>query len=236
MTSNSKSDMGGMTAEFDAHEDLQRQVKEAIICQRLAPGHKVTELVLTEMFDTTRTVARSLMEQLTVQGFLVSISPRITRVSPLTVLSIKENFALRKMLIPDLASESITFVNFSELERLNNEMSKANFSPENEADLLDLLHLNSEYNLALVSGVQYPLALKWAHLLEDVAKRIYWLYAKRTGDLPFNVRGHEEIEKLRHVDPARLKNMLRESLYQTEQRILTSIFFQEPLYAKNLGV
>tara|TARA_R100000365_G_C2748698_1_gene81421 strand:+ start:24240 stop:24917 length:678 start_codon:yes stop_codon:yes gene_type:complete len=225
-----------MNADFDAHEDLQRQVKEAIICQRLAPGQKVTELVLTEMFHTTRTVARSLMEQLTVQGFLISISPRITRVSPLTVLSIKENFALRKMLIPDLASESLTFVDFSELERINREISKATFSPDNEQDILNLLHLNSAYNLVLVSGVQYPLALKWAHLLEDVAKRIYWLYVKRTGDLPFNVRGHEQIEQLRHGDPARVKNMLSESLYQTEQRILTSIFFQEPLYAKNLDI
>ncbi len=57
-------------------------IMDAIVTQKLAPSQKVSENILTEMFDISRTTARNIMEQLTAQQFLVSVSPRITRVAP----------------------------------------------------------------------------------------------------------------------------------------------------------
>ena len=98
---------------------MRRQLKDAIICQKLAPGQKVTETGLAEMLSTSRTVARSLMEQLIVQDFLVSVSARMTRVSPLTVVSIKENFLLRRMIMPELIAMSISNVDLDAMAKMN---------------------------------------------------------------------------------------------------------------------
>ncbi|MEQ8935489.1 MAG: hypothetical protein RIE56_06835, partial [Amphiplicatus sp.] len=90
-------------------------IMDAIVTQKLAPSQKVSENVLTEMFDISRTAARNIMEQLTAQRFLVSESPRVTRVAPLTLMDVKQNFAMRKMLQPHIFSMAAPQIDFEEL-------------------------------------------------------------------------------------------------------------------------
>ena len=156
---------------------MRSQLMDAIICQRLAPGQKVTETGLAEMLSTSRTVARSLMEQLIVQGFLVSVSARMTRVSPLTIVSIKENFLLRRMIMPELIAMSISDVDLEALDSLNQKISSIEVNRDDDR-VLELLRLNREFNLMLIEGSKYSLPKAWARLLEDMAMRIYWIYVK----------------------------------------------------------
>ena len=95
------------SGDYDAAYDA---IIDAIVTQKLAPSQKVSENVFTDMFGISRTTARNIMERLTAQQFLVSVSPRITRVASLTLLDVKQNFALRKMLQPNIMAMAAPFI------------------------------------------------------------------------------------------------------------------------------
>jgi DNA-binding GntR family transcriptional regulator len=180
-----------LASQDSGESTLRRQLKDAIVSQKLAPGQKVTETGLAELLSTSRTVARGLMEHLTAQDFLVSISPRMTRVAPLTVTSIKENFMLRKMILPELISTSITSVDLDALSALNKAIETLNVDKDDDDQVLKLLRLNRKFNLMLFADSKYQLPVSWAKLLEDMAMRIYWIYVKQHGKLPFAATRHE---------------------------------------------
>jgi len=216
---------------------LRRQVKDAIISQKLAPGQKITETGLAELLSTSRTVARGLIEQLTAQSFLVSISPRMTRVSPLTITSIKENFMLRRMILPELISASITSVDMDDLSALNKAIETMNVDKDDDDQVLDLLRLNRKFNLMLFAGSKYQLPVSWAKLLEDMAMRIYWIYVKQHGKLPFSATQHEnQIKAMQEDDPKRVQAIARKILTQNEDRILSAVLSSDHFHSHDLIV
>jgi len=216
---------------------LRRQLKDAIVSQKLAPGQKVTETGLAELLSTSRTVARGLMEQLTVQNFLVSISPRMTRVAPLTVTSIKENFMLRKMILPELMSSSIASVDMDALSALNRAIETMDVDKDDDDQVLELLRLNRQFNLMLFTGSNYQLPVTWAKLLEDMAMRIYWIYVKQHGKLPFSATLHEhQIKAMQEDDPKRVQAIALKTLTQNEDRILSAVLSSDHFQSHDLIV
>ena len=217
--------------------DLRRRLKDAIICQRLTPGQKVTETGLAELLSTSRTMARSLMEQLIVQEFLVSVSPRMTRVSPLTIISIKENFLLRRLMLPELVAMSISSVDLSAMAKMNNKIHAKQVDRNNNDQVLKLLRLNREFNLMLIEGSKYRLPVRWARLLEDMAMRIYWIYVKQHGKLPFAASQHEsQIKAMADDNPKRVESIVRKILTQNEERILNAVFSSDHFFSHDLVV
>ena len=97
-------------------------VMDAIVTQRLAPSQKVSENILNAMFGISRTASRNLIERLTAQQFLEVVSPRITRVAPLTLMEVKQNFALRKLLVPEMAALSAVRLEFETLDQYRREV------------------------------------------------------------------------------------------------------------------
>jgi len=216
---------------------LSRQLKDAIVSQKLAPGQKVTETGLAELLSTSRTLARGLMEQLTVQNFLVSISPRMTLVAPLTVTSIKENFMLRRMILPELISTSIESVDMDALSVLNKAIETLNVDKDNDDQVLELLRLNRQFNLMLFAGSKYELPVSWATLLEDMAMRIYWIYVRQHGKLPFAATHHEnQIKAMQEDDPKRVQAIVRKTLTQNEDRILSAVLSSDHFHSHDLIV
>ena len=172
-------------------EDLQNSdarkaaelIMDAIVTQKLAPSQKVSENIFSDMFGISRTISRNLIERLIAKQFLVSVSPRVTIVAPLTLLDIKQNFTLRKVLLPAIFSLTAANVDFARLRELNKEIEE--MQPiEDDDTALQLLKKNKELNLILCERAGYPLMIDWARQLEDTAMRIYWLYLKTQKRFP----------------------------------------------------
>jgi len=224
--------------DTDSEESaLRRRLKDVIVSQKLAPGTKVTETGIADLLSTSRTVARRLMDQLTVQEFLVSISPRMTRVSPLTVTSIKENFLLRKMILPELFSMSISNIDIDAMSKLNNKIIAMDVDKDDDSEVLKLLRLNREYNLAFLAGSKFRLPVTWATLLEDMAMRIYWIYVKQNGQLPFAASRHESLLKtLQEDNPKRVQSDARKILTENEALILSAVYANDDFNSQDLIV
>ncbi|MBO6504433.1 MAG: GntR family transcriptional regulator [Kordiimonadaceae bacterium] len=216
--------------------DTYEAIMDAIVTQKLAPSQKVSENILSDMFDIGRATARNLIERLLAKQFLVSVSPRVTLVAPLTLLDIKQNFTLRKLLLPTIISMATPKVDHASLAKLNEAIGKMQ-PVERDEDALQLLKMNKKMNLVLVEAAGYPLMLEWAHQLEDTAMRIYWLYLKTEKRLPYSTDQQGlTFDIVKSDEPTRLKAVIETMLVQTEERILSTVFANEQFYSQDLKV
>ncbi len=211
-------------------------VIDAIVTQKLAPSQKVSENILSDMFDISRTVSRNLIERLLAQQFLVSLSPRVTQVAPLTLLDVKQNFALRKILLPEIAFFAATNIEFDKLDHLKNQIEDL-LPIEDDDGALKVLKLNKELNLTIGKNAGYPLMLEWARQLEDMAMRVYWLYVKTHKKFPYSNEQQTSILNIMKTnDPAKIQKASFSMLSQTEEIILNAILSHDQFYTQDLKI
>lgn len=211
-------------------------IMDAIVTQELPPSTKVSENILSDKFGISRANARNLMERLVAQHFLVTLSPRITQVAPLTLLEIRQNFMLRRTLLPEVISMVGAKVDFERIVALNKKIeSMIPFS--DDATALELLKTNKELNMTLCEPVGYPLVVDWVRQLEDTAMRIYWLYIKTKKSFPYSSDQQGlTIDVLRSDDNKRIHQCIEDMIVQTEERILNAIFQNKQFYTQDLIV
>lgn len=211
-------------------------IMDAIVTQKLAPSQKVSENILTEMFEISRTTARNIMEQLTAQQFLVSVSPRITRVAPLTLLDVKQNFAMRKMLQPDIFAMAAAQVDHDQVIKMNEDTSHR--APIlDDAVALRLLKANKTFNVFMAQQVKYPLLIHWIRQLEDTTMRIYWLYVKLNRALPYTWEHQRAlVDAIRQDASSDVREQVHKILSNSEERVLDAIFTHDQLYMQDLKI
>ncbi len=211
-------------------------ILDAIVTQQLAPGTKVSENILSNNYGISRATSRNLMERLVTKQLLTCVSQRITQVSPLTLLEVKQNFALRKMLLPEIIPLAASTVNFDELRTLNKKIQKGQLI-KNDRSALNLLKLNKKLNLLICEEVEYPLMKDWARQLEDTSMRIYWLYIKTKNKFPYSAEYQDLIfQSMKTDNPTSMYQAIHDMITQTEERVLNAIFSHKQFYTQNLKV
>lgn len=216
--------------------DPYGMIMDAIVTQALPPSQKVSENILSETFGISRAIARNMMERLVAQHFLVTLSQRVTQVAPLTLLEIRQNFMLRRMLLPEVISLAGAKVDFDHIVELNNKIADLMQSTD-EDSALELLKANKELNLALCEPVGYPLMVDWIRQLEDTAMRIYWLYVKTKQSYPYSSdQQNIIIDVVRSDDSKRIQTCITDMIAQTEERVLHAIFQNKQFYTQDLIV
>lgn len=228
--------MNKVSDNMSEQSDAYTRIMDAIVTQKLTPSQKVSENILSDMFNISRTVSRNLIERLVAQQFLVSLSPRVTQVAPLTLLEIKQNFTLRKILIPEIVSRSGAKVDFTKVYDLNEQIQNTlDIRDDNSA--LEMLKVNKQLNLAFCSPAGYPLVDDWVRQLEDTAMRIYWLYVKTNKSFPYSSKQQNIIiEVVKSDEPEKIRSVIQNMIGQTEERILNAIFSNDQFYTQDLLV
>ncbi|BBE33509.1 GntR family transcriptional regulator [Sphingosinicella microcystinivorans] len=227
--------MADQQTETDSLDVFDR-IMDAIVTQRLAPGQKVSENILTRMFGISRTAARNAMEQMTAQQFMVSNSPRITRIAPLTLRDVKENFTIRKMMEPSILSMISPQIEEAEFKRRNDAIFHEG-PIETDEDALRILRANREFNIYIAQQTRFQLLISWIRQLEETTMRIYWIYIKLTKSLPFPWEQHKsllELVKNNQTDEIRRHTLMMIS--SCEDRVLHAIFTHGKLNAHSLGL
>lgn len=220
----------------DDTTDAYRIVIDAIVTQKLAPSQKVSENIISDMFGISRAISRNLIERLIAKQFLVSISPRVTQVAPLTLLEIKQNFMLRKMLLPEVMSLAAAKTDFEAVHAVNDDIQKLLPVIDDESSL-QFLQKNKRLNLLLCEEAGYPLMLDWINQLEDTAMRIYWLYVKTNKSFPYSAEQQAATyDVIMSKEPARIKAMVHDMIAQTEDRVMTTVFSHPQFYTQDLKI
>ncbi len=225
-----------MKSNKDQAAKYYRVIMDAIVTQELPPSKKVSENIFCDLFGMSRTIARNLIERLIAQQFLVSSSARITQVAPLTLFEIRQNFTLRKMILPEVISKISTKIDSDQIKVLNDAILKL-MPIKNDTDALKLMKLNKELNLALCEPMNYPLLHDWIEQLEETTMRIYWLYYKITGKFPYSGEQQSSVlNMLQKEEPGRIKQFAYDVLAQAEERILNAVLSNEQFYKQDLTI
>ncbi len=233
---NKDNDVSISTIRKNDTDDAYELIMDAIVTQKLKPSQKVSENILSDIFGLSRTVSRNLIERLIAQQFLVSLSPRVTQVAPLTLLEIKQNFTLRKIFLPEILSLTGAKVNFEELDRINKKIQKL-LPVKDDKSALEILKANKQLNIESCSPSGYPLMYDWARQLEDTAMRIYWLYVKTNKEFPYSSEQQATlIEVMKSDEPKKIRKASLDIILQSEERILNAIFSHEQFNTQDLLV
>ncbi|MDT9600372.1 GntR family transcriptional regulator [Sphingosinicella rhizophila] len=228
--------MAGQTQSASDSADVYDRIMDAIVTQRLAPGQKVSENILTNMFGISRTAARNAMEQMTAQQFMISNSPRITRISPLTLVDVKENFTIRKMMEPSILSMIAPQMDEEEFEKRHNAIFE-DMTMTTESDILRVLKANRDFNRYIAQQTRYQSLINWIGQLEDTTMRIYWIYAKLTKSLPFSMDQQKTlVDLVRNNQTEDIRRHVIMMITTCEDRVLNTIFMHGRLNAHNLTV
>lgn len=211
-------------------------VMDAVVTQQLPPSQKISENILNEKFGISRSVGRNLIERLSAQQFLVNISPRITQVAPLTLLDIRQNFKLRKILLPEVISLAGSKIDHAKIDQLHDEIQSL-LPIKDDASALQLLKVNKDMNLSFCSPAGYPLMDNWVRQLEDTAMRIYWLYIRTRGDFPFSKEQQSILlDVIKADEPKKIQTVVHNMITQTEERVLNAILNHKQFHNQDLLV
>ena len=211
-------------------------ILDAIVTQELAPSQKVSENILSDTFGISRTIARNLIERLIARHFLVSISPRVTQVTPLTLMEVKHNFSLRKMILPNVIVMAAPNADYEILHEIN-EKIQSMLPVKDDHSALVVLKENRQLNLQLCSTAGYPMMYDWVKQLEDMTMRIYWLYIKIQKSFPYSSEyQHAAFDIMKNGGTSKTQKTILDMLMQTEERILNAIFGHEQFYTQDLKI
>ncbi|MEW9673939.1 GntR family transcriptional regulator [Ammoniphilus sp. 3BR4] len=141
----------------DASEtDIYKEIKKAIIQQRLRPNMQLVEEVLAESFGVSRTPIRNVLRRLAHEKMVKIIPHKGTFVSCPTVEEAKEVFEMRRVLEGAAirkACKQITGEHLHQLELLINEEHAA----RDHGDLFQVLQITCDFHLeiAKIAGNSY---------------------------------------------------------------------------------
>jgi DNA-binding GntR family transcriptional regulator len=209
------------------HENATDQLRDMILHGALMPGAKVNERVLCERLGISRTPLREAIKRLAAEG-LVALQPnRGAIVTPLTVKTIRETFAVigvLEALAGELACQLITAAELAEIRALHFEM----LAHHARGDLAQYFRCNQAIHNGIVAASgNATLALTFRNLNAHVRRARYMAnLAQYRWDRA--VSEHEEIlDALTARDGVWLQRVLRAHLDAKMKAVLTVLEEQE---------
>jgi DNA-binding GntR family transcriptional regulator len=124
--------------EGSAETRIYERIHEAIVERRLAPGSRLVEEQLCEVFDASRARIRSVLQALARDKIVTLHRNRGAAVSYPSVMEAREVFAARRMVEVALAREVVHAIDDKGLKRLKAHIRKENLAEKSHDRALEL--------------------------------------------------------------------------------------------------
>jgi DNA-binding GntR family transcriptional regulator len=149
----------GSARQSDQAYDL---LKDEIILCRLLPGDDFSEIELSTRYSLARAATRAALIRLTQIGLVQPVPRHGFRISPVTIVSIKELFELRLIVEPQVAAMAVGRVDTVQLRQINRQPQAARSAEEQ----LEFLDSNRTFHrvIAMATG-----NMRLVQLLESIA-------------------------------------------------------------------
>jgi len=199
-------------ARRSLHDELVGRLREMIIEGQLAPGEKLSEQALGDLFQVSRTPLREALKVLASEG-LIEIRPnRGARVAPLTVADLDEAFPIMgalEALSGELACRNATDRQIERARALHRQMVE-----KYEAGALPAyFRLNETIHELILEAAANPTLAKMQHSLSGRVRRARYLANMSPERWAAAVSEHEEIiDAFAARDGKRLGKILKRHL------------------------
>jgi DNA-binding GntR family transcriptional regulator len=198
-------------------------MKEEIITGQLPPGSIISELVLAERYQTSRTPVREACQFLQKDGLLEAVPHKGFFVAEITMKQVQDIYQLRRVLegtCARIAAEKITRSELQELEALARPIA---FTASNQQSFRRSSELNRRFHLqiALITGNQEMIKIL-SNILDKITRAQY-LEAKKA---PMTIGPeHDEIVRaIKRRDPDSAEKAMVAHIQNSLDRLLNVIF------------
>jgi DNA-binding GntR family transcriptional regulator len=210
------------------HGELVARLRDMIVEGRLAPGEKVNEKALSEVFDVSRTPLREALKVLASEGFVRQTPNRGSTVADLTEQDIDELFPVMGVLeglAGELACERISDVELQSVRDLHAEMV-AHFQA---GDLQNYFRCNQAIHETILEASRNPTLIGIYRSLAGRVRRARYLANHSASRWHKAVQEHEEIlAALEAKDGPRLSGILRNHLLSKLEAVRTLLKGEAP--------
>lgn len=164
---------------------------EAITRQRLPPGTRLHEESLAEIFRVSRTQIRAALQRLGLRGLVTSEYNRSARVASPSVEEVRELFAVRRWLEPQMAAEAAARMSKAELAALRQHLDREHAARE-AGDRIEATRLSGQFHVLLASCTGNRIAQGMVEELVNRSFLVTFLY-QRPGSLGCVNEEHEQL-------------------------------------------
>ena len=212
-----------MIARTSLHDQVIARVREMIVEGELAPGSRISERIICERLQISRTPLREALKVLASEGLVELSLNRGARVTPLTARNVREMFEVMsslEALAGELACERISDAEIAEIAALHERMTAYHA----KHDLPAYFRLNQEIHQRIMSSAENELL---QNLYASLSVRIMRArYFANTSDARWDEAMHEHEEiltALRRRDGIALSALLREHLKHKCAAVIESL-------------
>ena len=170
-------------------EQAYRSIEEAIVTLRLAPGHVLSEQMLSATYKIGRTPVREALQRLAREG-LVTILPRkgilVSDLNPRQQLLLLEVRRELERLLSRAGAERATQQQRESMREIADGMDAAAKANDDVA----FMRLDRELNQLMLQAAHNDYASRSMKLLQGLSRRFWYMHYRQAADLPLCARLH----------------------------------------------
>lgn len=190
---------------------VYRDLKEAILFRKIAPGTQLVEQSIGKDLNVSRTPIRNAMKSLNEEGLVQMIPNRGAFVVQPTVEEIRQAFHMRRQLEKMTAELICATITEQQIERLEAWIAYE-IETYQTRDILQYLEVNKQFHMTLVKETGHPFLIDFTERMLDqinVYLMLYDVFYDENLDEKKRFKEHEWIvEALRKRDLSRLLELI----------------------------
>lgn len=148
-------------------EEIYCYIKQEILNEHLVVNEKLSERIICEHFNVSRTIVRMAVNKLVNEGWLYVKPKSGTYVAPVNVEGLKESFGVRMILEPSIVSMAVPFITQSDIDNLKENCNQMKSCSDEEFRRLEVNN-----HLIIESRCENKLLLKMVVELQDSYLRL----------------------------------------------------------------
>lgn len=186
-------------------------ILEAVSRQRLAPGKKLPEEGLAQIFSVSRAQVRSALAKLKIRG-LVQMEPnRTAQIAEPSVPDVVALFNVRRWIEPEIAAEVAQTISAKELAALRAQLDLEQAARDND-DRIEATRLSGLFHTEIAKHSSNVIARQYVAELVDRSFLAIYLY-QRVGEIMCVNEDHNDLfDALSSRDPERCRQVMRSHL------------------------
>jgi len=226
----------GITPDQPLNVAAYAAIKRDIVRCELKPGDLETETGLAGRYGVGRAAVRSALNRLFQEGLVQPMPRQGYRITPITLKTVRDLFAVRVLLEPHAARLAAAQAGPSELERLAELCDAARYQLGDSASAEEFLRLNTAFHvgIARASGNE-RLAGIIASLLDEMERLFHLGLMLRDRNDEMYHEHHDLVDALTACDGERAARVVVEQIEAARTMVTDALLSSDSILTVNLA-
>jgi len=215
-----------------AEAAIRGRILQAIFERRLAPGEKLTEDRLADLFGVSRTVVRQALARLAQDGIVAQQPHRGAYVAAPSRAEARHIMAVRHMVEPEIAATAAREADANAIARLEQHLVEESAARSNN-DRAALVRLTGMFHVTLAEVAGNPILVRLVTELQALSSLAILLYARADHDACPRDEHGRIVAAVAAGDPETARAVMQSHLHHVEGDLALS---EPPAAAADLAV